>query len=221
MPISNDWLAPCGPFENSSSIEGARELRESDRPARQPGENSYWPPSEPDQVVKLRERSGVTSCSSASALSLLNSTRAPPSTRSFPLTRVCKVKRPVCRWRLSGRNFSSPTIFAFRSRYWRPLVPPQPERSDWTSSKRPSPPLLKKVDPIVARVFELVVMIVGVAAARADVAEESADRNFRAEIVARLLLVDGRSFGLDRRDRANSGSEPGRSRGGGSPTRRC
>ena len=25
------------------------------------GENSYWPPSDPDQVVKLRERSGVNS----------------------------------------------------------------------------------------------------------------------------------------------------------------
>ena len=88
-------------------------------------------------------------------------------------------------------------IFAFRSRYWSPLVPPHPERSDWTSSKRPSPPLLKKDRSDVARVFELVVMIVGVAAAGADVAEESAYGNFRTEIVPRLLLFDGRSFGLD------------------------
>src|SRR5258705_6700534 len=47
--------------------------------------------------------------------------------------------------------------------------------------------------------FELVVMIVGIAAAGVDLAEEPAERDFGAGIVASLFKINGRRFGLDRR----------------------
>ena len=67
----------------------------------------------------------------------------------------------------------------------------------------------------LARVLDLVVMVVRIAAAGADLAEEAAERDFGARVVAGLLDVDRRRFGFDRRDRARSGSARDRARGGG------
>ena len=122
---------------------------------------------------------------------------ARPSSRSGPRTRVCSVNRPACCWRLSGRNFSSPSMRTLRLRYWTPLVPPQPERSAWTSSARPSPPLAEEARADLAGVLDLVVAIFGDAAAQPDLAEEAAQRDFGAGVAAGLPDVDGRRLGLD------------------------
>ena len=103
----------------------------------------------PEKVVKLA--ASARACRDRRLprpSSLLNSTRSPPSSRSGPRTRLCMVNRPVWRCLLSGRNFSSPSMWTLRAKYWTPLVPPQPSRSVWTSSARPSPPLVKKVEAI-------------------------------------------------------------------------
>ena len=85
-----------------------------------------------------------------------------------PRSKVCSVNRPSCFLRLSGRYFSSPRMLRVWSRYWTPLVPPQPPRSDWTTSARTSPPLMKKREPISPVVLDLVMVIFGDAAAELE-----------------------------------------------------
>jgi hypothetical protein len=50
-----------------------------------------------------------------------------------------------------------------------------------------------------ARVLDFVVVVVGIAAARAQLAEEAGNRDFRASVIARLLQVDRRRFSFDSR----------------------